>query len=327
MIGSEGFMTRRTVPGAGHSDSGFTEPSARMRLRGLWLTGRWGLCAALALGAAVYAAGTEAGGARLATAVALWSGEPPASSDTILSPAQAALELETRHLTQNVRALAQDRDRLLARIESLERGLDDVTGSVVRLTERSPAGPAPIAGSPPPPANSATPPQPVAPGFVLLEPALGIGRAPITPETSDAIWSGVPMPRPAQRERETPLHTASIPPSVPTHAQHTQDETAQPPAAPQAGGAGFGVDLGSASSVEGLRAIWAGARARNPALAALTPAVVSRPSPQRPGGVQLRLVAGPLPTASAAARLCATLTAARVLCQPAPFDGQPLALR
>jgi hypothetical protein len=47
----------------------------------------------------------------------------------------------------------------------------------------------------------------------------------------------------------------------------------------------------------------------------------------KPGMLELRLVAGPLGNAVAAARMCATLTAAGLTCQPAIFDGQRLALK
>ena len=48
---------------------------------------------------------------------------------------------------------------------------------------------------------------------------------------------------------------------------------------------------------------------------------------QKPGAIELRLVVGPLPNASIAARLCAALSAAGQSCQPAVFDGQRLALQ
>ena len=47
----------------------------------------------------------------------------------------------------------------------------------------------------------------------------------------------------------------------------------------------------------------------------------------KPGAFELRLVAGPLGNAGAAARLCAMLSAAGLTCQPAVFDGQRLALK
>jgi hypothetical protein len=48
---------------------------------------------------------------------------------------------------------------------------------------------------------------------------------------------------------------------------------------------------------------------------------------KRPGEIELRLVAGPLGNAGAAARLCAALAAAGKACQPAVYDGQRLALQ
>ena len=45
----------------------------------------------------------------------------------------------------------------------------------------------------------------------------------------------------------------------------------------------------------------------------------------RPGGVELRLVAGPLANASLAARLCGAFANTGAACQPAVFDGQRLA--
>ena len=89
----------------------------------------------------------------------------------------------------------------------------------------------------------------------------------------------------------------------------------------------FGLDLGGASTIEGLRALWShGPAAARPLLEGLRPVVQLRES-RAPGGIELRLVAGPLPNAAAAARLCATLTAAGAPCQPAVFDGQRLAAR
>ena len=47
----------------------------------------------------------------------------------------------------------------------------------------------------------------------------------------------------------------------------------------------------------------------------------------KPGGAELRLVAGPLSNASAAAKICASLAASGWTCRPAVFDGQRLAIR
>ena len=89
----------------------------------------------------------------------------------------------------------------------------------------------------------------------------------------------------------------------------------------------FGVDIGGNASIEGLRSLWATQKSAQPALLdGLRPIIAVREG-QRPGAIELRLIAGPLPNASIAARLCAALAAANQPCQPAVFDGQRLALQ
>jgi hypothetical protein len=89
----------------------------------------------------------------------------------------------------------------------------------------------------------------------------------------------------------------------------------------------FGVDLGSANSVPGLRALWRGLlkSKSNAPLAALRPIIVVKES-AKGLGMQLRLVAGPLNDAGAAARICAVLTENKRNCETAIFDGQRLSL-
>ena len=87
----------------------------------------------------------------------------------------------------------------------------------------------------------------------------------------------------------------------------------------------FGVDIGTANSIDGLRALWHGL-SRTPALNGLRPIIVVR---ERSNGLgmQLRLVAGPLTDAAAAARICATLAEGKRTCETSVFDGQRLALK
>ncbi len=90
----------------------------------------------------------------------------------------------------------------------------------------------------------------------------------------------------------------------------------------------FGVDLGSANSVNGLRMLWLGLlKSRtNAPLAALRPIIVVRES-AKGLGMQLHLVAGPLNDAGAAARICAVMTENKRPCETAIFDGQRLSLK
>jgi hypothetical protein len=90
----------------------------------------------------------------------------------------------------------------------------------------------------------------------------------------------------------------------------------------------FGIDLGGANSIDGLRALWRGLlkSKSNKALAELQPIIVVK---ERTNGLgmQLRLVAGPLSDAATAAKICATLTESDRNCETTVFDGQHLAIK
>jgi hypothetical protein len=88
----------------------------------------------------------------------------------------------------------------------------------------------------------------------------------------------------------------------------------------------FAVDLGSANSVGGLRALWRGVLKTNTQLATLRPIIVVR---ERGNGLgmQLRLAAGPVSDAAAAAKICAVLTESERSCETTVFDGQRLSLQ
>jgi hypothetical protein len=88
----------------------------------------------------------------------------------------------------------------------------------------------------------------------------------------------------------------------------------------------YGVDIGSAVSIQALRARWAGIRSAHPQLfdgLAPTISLSELPPSNRP---ELRLVVGPLVSADAAAKLCTTLERFRLTCQPTIFAGRHLAL-
>src|SRR5580700_2279673 len=88
----------------------------------------------------------------------------------------------------------------------------------------------------------------------------------------------------------------------------------------------YGVDIGSAVSIQALRARCAGIRSAHPQLfngLAPTISLSERPPSNRP---ELRLVVGPLVSADAAAKLCTTLERFRLTCQPTIFAGRHLAL-
>jgi hypothetical protein len=245
-------------------------------LRDLWRTALWGLAATGALSLVAYASSTGPGSDRLMLAAAQMH---EIVSPTGFKPPRPLDAREGQRLAATVRVLSDDRDRLLARIASLEQNLQDITGTVARVSQVVEA-----AG------------QPATPIAAQPEP---------TPPADDTTASVSAAGMPAARRPQAPVT----------------------PAPDSAGKTEFGLDIGSAGTIEGLRLLWATAQRRHGAvLEGLKPIVHLRDS-RRPGGIELRLVAGPLPSAASAARLCATLTAAGAACQPAVFDGQRLAAR
>ena len=89
----------------------------------------------------------------------------------------------------------------------------------------------------------------------------------------------------------------------------------------------FGVDLGGANSIEGLRGLWrALLKSNGAAIASLRPIIVVKER-NNGLGMQLRLVAGPLSDAAAAAKICAALIESERACETAVFDGQRLAIK
>lgn len=89
----------------------------------------------------------------------------------------------------------------------------------------------------------------------------------------------------------------------------------------------FGVDIGGANSIAGLRALWRGLiKSRsNAALTKLRPVIAIKENTNGLG-MQLRLVAGPISDAAAAAKICASLTVNDRGCATTVFEGQRLAV-
>jgi hypothetical protein len=85
----------------------------------------------------------------------------------------------------------------------------------------------------------------------------------------------------------------------------------------------FGIDLGGANSLAGLRATWLRLTKTNKTLGGLQPIVVVK---ERGAGMQLRLVAGPINDAATAAKLCAGMAAADYFCETTLYDGQRLTM-
>ena len=114
--------------------------------------------------------------------------------------------------------------------------------------------------------------------------------------------------------------------STPPVSDEEADEATAPKVALQR--TEFGVDLRTANSVNGLRALWRGllkSRSNAP-LQALRP-VIKIKEATNGLGMQLHLVAGPLNDAGAAAKICAVITENSRSCETTVFDGQRLSFK
>jgi hypothetical protein len=240
--------------------------------------GVWIGLATLAVLTVVLTARTETGVRRIASL--LTPAEQARGAKVQVATRQTDQEAEQRRLGEAVRVLASDRDRLQARLNTLERSLEDVTGSIP-----------PASANPKPPA------------------------APIQSVTAAPLPAIAPTAQPSASNNQARVAAGHLATGTPGPAESTATKTE------------FGVDVGGNASIEGLRTLWSTLKASQPAMfEGLRPIIAVREG-QKPGTIELRLVAGPLPNASIAARLCAALSTANQACQPAVFDGQRLALQ
>jgi len=175
------------------------------------------------------------------------------------------------------------------------------------------SGPAPVPSVAQGPPNSPATPtaMPLMASKSILAPPDAVAGKLIKPETAANAVTASPMPEvvaPAasadDAERDPPWAASSK-----VAVQRTE----------------FGVDVGGANSLGGLRALWRGLKS-NTALAALRPIIVVKESTTGLG-MQLRLVAGPLADAAAAAKICAALLESQRPCETTVFDGQRLAMK
>lgn len=293
------------------------ETNERFDMRALWRLAAWGAAAALALIVVAFLSASDRGRQRLALASA--PAELPVRTVATVKIPRPQDDAETRRLAAQVRALAVDRDRLTARIMSLEHQLDDLTGSIKRLADI----PAPVAKAPPPrPSAPATTPPAMAKrdapktsaatspiNAPLATPAVPTAASrPDQPPLQVEANAAEPADAPAQRAAAPALEKVPLPPARIATAAPAKLE--------------FGIALAGASSVEVARLQWAAVKANfGPLLAGLEPRTLSE---SRGAATHYRLVAGPLPTYTAAERLCAHMIAAHATCQPVKFTGAPL---
>ncbi len=353
-----GFETENT----GGVLSGFLAEEDEFDRRKLWRLGSWGVASVGAVVLAVLANQSAVGWRRDQVAAI----DLTRHAQQIQSVARDS-HSEAKRLASAIETLNTDRDRLFSRVTSLEQGLESVTGTVAKQAaapaspQQAPAWPAGETA-----ALQASPPPVVAPvtttAAAAAEKVPKVTAAPtVMPESAPAPVASV-EPAPQNPPAASPQNPPAAGPATPLIAERSMmappdvaaGKLIEPEApaknfsaapmpdivaavgvdaeaeaiAPKLQRTEFGVDVGGANSVGGLRALWRGLlkSKSNAQLAALRPIIVVK---EGSGGLglQLRLVAGPLRDAAAAAKICATLVESQRTCETTIFDGQRLSLQ
>jgi len=316
----------------------------------LWRLGSWGAASVGAVIVALLASQSSIGWRRDQVVVA----DLVRQSQQIQALARES-QNETRRLASAIDTLNSDRDRLYSRVTVLEQGLDSVTGAIARQNSAPAAATAPLTAEIRPalqspasaPAPAASPvatvaPNPEKPRTALPEqaeagassPAQGTANAPAaTPSTPLMASKSIMAPPDSaagkliEPDPVTPPRPEAVASAAP--GDNPEPNASQAAAAQQAvQRTEFGVDVGGANSLNGLRALWRGLlKSKSTAsLATMRPIIVVKES-NTGLGMQLRLVAGPLNDAAAAAKICAALVESQRTCETAVFDGQRLAIK
>lgn len=331
--------------------TGFLAEEEELDRRAMWRLGSWGVASVAATIVALYASQSGMGLRREQVAAA----DLARQSQQIQSVAKESAN-EARRLASAIDTLNGDRDRLYSRVTVLEQGLDSVTGAITRQSPTATSPQVAAASSEPQPASENPAPvvAPVATSVAkavdkpatdsvasapsaatvasVAQPAASAPTAtPATPLMASKSMMAPPDPAAgkliepgsaAKTVTSAPMpEVASLPPADDTDIE--QADAAAPKSAVQR--TEFAIDVGGAKSLPGLRALWRELLKSQPALAALRPVITVRESSGH--GMQLRLVAGPLIDAAAAAKICAALTESQRACETTVFDGQRLSMK
>ncbi|RTE92624.1 hypothetical protein [Bradyrhizobium sp. LVM 105] len=175
------------------------------------------------------------------------------------------------------------------------------TAAAASLVQQSPA------------MNSALPTIPLVSSKSIMAPPDPAASKLMQPETNEKAAEKKAEPAPAPTEAVV----AAAKPSEATESESPAIAVQQ---------TRFAIDLGGANSVDGLRALWRGVTKSNPEIAALRPIIMIKEGTTGLG-MQLRLGAGPLVNAAAAAKFCASLAESNRHCETTVFDGQRLSMR
>ena len=331
----------------------------------LWRASLWGGAAIVALASAILITQTDIGSQRLQL---VFGSEPSPSrvvtqADFVAQPDPDMQRRETARLEAQVRELAADRERLTARIATLEQNLSDVTGSLKRelaAAAARPVSPAPTVAAPmtaPPPrlepigkSDSKNDGKSASPEEAKQDTRAKPAETQTSQDSRDseedaktaearaaAAKAAATLPQiaatqpPAPQTAEPPVTETQV-----AAAQSSEPQVAPPlgepiplPPMPIAG------ELSRSGPSKEVGIDLGGARsleimqARWVAVKANFGPLLNGLRPlvardTRPHMTPYRLIVGPLPNAAAAAQVCARFAASKVTCRTAKFAGAQL---
>jgi hypothetical protein len=222
-----------------------------------------------------------------------WRQETPMRDGIEVAAVVSRTQTEVADLQRTVGTLESDMARVKAQAAGVDAREKMLTGRVAAVESRVET-------------FATTLTQASAAGAAKLAPQKPAGAAPVTAQILNPQTAGAP------------IETASIQKPDATRDLAAARQAA-PPTVVDAGPAPSAVLLASGPSLEALRLSWSLLNERHkPTLKALEPRVVT----VEPGSHQL--LAGPIASAAAAQKVCATLKARGVACQTADFKGDAL---
>jgi hypothetical protein len=225
------------------------------------------------LGGVVFAGRTDIGAERAQVALATLRDAPReivAHPGTLLAARATGDDAETKRLTEAVRKLTADRDRLATRVATLEQNLTDLTGSISRQpapSAQTGAG-GPAAQRPDDNKAEAFPP-PAPPDLASTSSAGGDSRsiAPPADQPAAAPAANAPAARSSRMATIQSYVTSSTSPAASGGSESRAAATsADTPPAADTPPNGYAVDLGTATNVNTLRAHWGSVRSAHAAM-------------------------------------------------------------
>ncbi|MCW2078276.1 UNVERIFIED_ORG: hypothetical protein M2193_000451 [Bradyrhizobium japonicum] len=197
------------------------------------------------------------------------------------------------------------------------------TKDTVKETAKEPSSPPPQSAAAAslvqqsPATTSALPMLPLVPSKSIMAPPDPAASKLTQPETTEKTTEKTAEKKPEPTPAPTEIAAASAKPPEATESEAPAIAVQQ---------TRFAIDLGGANSIDGLRALWRGVTKSNPEVATLRPIIMIKEGTTGLG-MHLRLGAGPLINAAAAAKLCAGLAENDRHCETTVFDGQRLSMR